>query len=425
MSDPLAVSFATQLAELEQFMCSQWAWASPEAGFALYVYDAGGEKGPLSDITPEFWSDPGTVRHAPTLAAYGYLLALQSQSNSQHHTEWASALEHVTVRDPFPLDRQSFTFRPLDMLGIALGTTRCNAVHQETRSRLMQIIPRLALEGNHDAWSLGLYGLAAHLLGVPWSKFLLPPLDAMPADVLALLKWMTVAYDAAPSAMALTPYINDVDLALLTKCGLGRLQPSDSGRAALMHFALRRTVSERIESQVRATWSANRETQDAVVLVEHLCRRFPLFARQLQQRRRDVREPGKQERGERPTIAMRDEYDVQDALHAILKLHFDDVRKEVWTPSYAGSQNRMDFVLKREKIVIETKFMGAKLTQGEVTRQLTIDEKYYRQCPDCRTLICFVFDPDYRCDNPTALESDVNLDEGDFRVRVIVSPRGI
>ena len=85
----------------------------------------------------------------------------------------------------------------------------------------------------------------------------------------------------------------------------------------------------------------------------------------------------------------------------------------------------MDFVLKREKIVLETKFMGAKLIQGEVTRQLTIDEKYYRQYPDCQTLICFVYDPEYRCDNPTALENDVKLDEGDFRVIVLVSPRGI
>ena len=224
--------------------------------------------------------------------------------------------------------------------------------------------------------------------------------------------------------MAVSPYINDIDLALLKKCGLVRLQPGDIGRAALVHFALRRTMSERIESQVRETWSVNRETQDAVVIIEQLCRRFPLFARQLQQRRRDVREPGKQERGKRPTIEMGDEYDIQDALHAILKLHFDDVRKEEWTPSYAGSQNRMDFLLKREKIVIETKFMGAKLTQGEVTRQLTIDEKYYRQHPDCQTLVCFVYDPEYRCDNPTALEGDINLDEGDFRIRVIVSPKG-
>jgi REase_DpnII-MboI len=53
---------------------------------------------------------------------------------------------------------------------------------------------------------------------------------------------------------------------------------------------------------------------------------------------------------------MKDEYDVQDSLHALLKLHFDDVRREEWTPSYAGSQSRMDFLLKREKIVVETKF---------------------------------------------------------------------
>lgn len=424
MIDPVAVSFATQLAELEQFMCSQWTWASPEAGFASYVYYAGGEKGPIPEIANEQWSDTATVRHAQTLAAYGYLLNFEKYISSQHHSDWADALERLTAKDPFPLDRQSFTFRPVEVLGIVLGATKCDAVNQETRSRLMQIIVRLAVEGNKDTWSIGLYGLAAHILGIEWNKLLIPPFNKMPSDVLAFLKWITVAYNSAPGSTVVAQYINDLDFALLKSCGLGNLSTVDLGRAALIHFALRRTVSERIESKLRETCWINREAQDAVVIVEQLCQRFPLFARQLQKRRRDVKEPGNKERSKRPTIEMRDEYDVQDSLHALLKLHFDDVRSEEWAPSYAGGQSRMDFLLKRERIVIETKFMGARLTQAEVTRQLTIDEKYYRQHPDCQTLVCFVYDPEGKCDNPAALEGDINLDEGDFRVAVIVSPKG-
>jgi hypothetical protein len=312
----------------------------------------------------------------------------------------------------------------MDVLGIALGATRCDAVHQETRARLTQIIGRLAAEGNKDAWSIGLYGVAAHVLGVQWNEPIVSPFDAMPAYVLALLKWITVAYGSALGSTAVTQHVHDLDLALLERCGLGRLDTGDIGRAALVHFALRRTVSERIKSTLRETWPVNRETQDAVVIVEPLCRRFPLFARQVQHRRRDVTVPGKQAKEQRPTIEMRDEYDVQDSLHALLKLHFDDVRKEEWTPIYAGGQSRMDFLLKRERIVVETKFMGPKLSQAEVARQLTIDEKYYRQHPDCKTFMAFVYDPDCKCDNPAALENDISLDEGAFRVVVIVSPKG-
>jgi hypothetical protein len=67
-----------------------------------------------------------------------------------------------------------------------------------------------------------------------------------------------------------------------------------------------------------------------------LCRRFPLFVDRLQNRQRS-----------RNPVCVDDEYDVQDLLHAILKLHFDDVRPEEVTPSYAGSASRVDFYLPR------------------------------------------------------------------------------
>lgn len=47
----------------------------------------------------------------------------------------------------------------------------------------------------------------------------------------------------------------------------------------------------------------------------------------------------------RASIEIYDEYDVQDLLHAILLLYFDDVRAEEWIPSYAGGNKRMDFLL--------------------------------------------------------------------------------
>ncbi len=50
---------------------------------------------------------------------------------------------------------------------------------------------------------------------------------------------------------------------------------------------------------------------------------------------------------------------VQDHLHALLRLHFDDVREEEWAPSYGGSRTRMDFLPKRERMVVETKMTPA------------------------------------------------------------------
>jgi hypothetical protein len=57
----------------------------------------------------------------------------------------------------------------------------------------------------------------------------------------------------------------------------------------------------------------------------------------------------------RAPFEVADEYDVHDLLHAILKLHFDDVRPEEYTPSYAGSASRVDFFLPKERLVVEAK----------------------------------------------------------------------
>jgi hypothetical protein len=128
---------------------------------------------------------------------------------------------------------------------------------------------------------------------------------------------------------------------------------------------------------------------------------------------------------QRTTVAIADEYDVQDLMRAILWLHFDDVRPEEWTPSYAGNCSRMDFLLKREKIVVEVKMTREKLDQKAVVNQLAEDKQRYRAHPDCQTLVCFVYDPGGRCHNPTALEDDVTSRDASFQVVVIVAPKGM
>jgi hypothetical protein len=41
--------------------------------------------------------------------------------------------------------------------------------------------------------------------------------------------------------------------------------------------------------------------------------------------------------------------------------------------------------------------------------------------PDCELLLCFVYDPERRLDNPMAIESDLSTDEPAPRMLVIVS----
>lgn len=125
---------------------------------------------------------------------------------------------------------------------------------------------------------------------------------------------------------------------------------------------------------------------------------------------------------ERSTLDVKDEYDVQDLLLCLLKLFFNDIRKEEWTPSYAGVSSRMDFLLKEEQIVIEVKKTRKTLTDKELGTQLIEDKEKYKQHPNCKKLICFTYDPEGRISNPKGLQNDLNKDDSDFKVEIIIKP---
>jgi hypothetical protein len=154
--------------------------------------------------------------------------------------------------------------------------------------------------------------------------------------------------------------------------------------------------------------------EDSFTGLVNFCERFHLVVRQLRSRHDN-----------RATLDVEDEYDTQDLLHGILQLGFNDIRQEEWTPSYAGGSSRMDFLLKQEKIVIEVKKTRKGLAAKEVGEQLIIDIQKYQTHPDCKSLLCFVYDPEGRISNPRGLENDLNKETNGFKVRVVIAPKGV
>lgn len=155
------------------------------------------------------------------------------------------------------------------------------------------------------------------------------------------------------------------------------------------------------------------ETVQPILILEKLFNRFHQVARQLRSRH-----------NERPTLDVSDEYDVQDLLHSLLKLYFDDIRPEEWTPSYAGSSSRMDFLLKDEQLVVEVKKTRDTLRDKLIGEQLIVDITKYKEHPDCKTLVCFIYDAEGLIANPTGLENDLNkLSTDRLSVRAYVFPK--
>lgn len=154
--------------------------------------------------------------------------------------------------------------------------------------------------------------------------------------------------------------------------------------------------------------SSGSKDPDVVLM---LAERFHAVVRQLRERREN-----------RTTLDVTDEYDVQDLFHALLTIHFDDIRKEEWTPNYAGGAARMDFLLPEIETVVETKMTRPNMSTKQLGEQLIVDIAKYKQHPTCRTLFCLVYDPDGRISNPRGVESDLKEDKGQMVVTVMIVP---
>ncbi len=118
------------------------------------------------------------------------------------------------------------------------------------------------------------------------------------------------------------------------------------------------------------------------------------------------------------------EYDVQDLLHALLRPWVADIRPEEFTPSYAGSSTRMDFLLPKHRLVIELKFVRDGIHAKKIGEELIVDIDHYRRHPDCEHLWCVVYDPGHLLVNAEGLKNDLegerSTKDGKVQVKVIV-----
>jgi hypothetical protein len=114
------------------------------------------------------------------------------------------------------------------------------------------------------------------------------------------------------------------------------------------------------------------------------------------------REPG------RTTIAFADEYDVQDLLQTHLLGLTPQVDLEDWKPSYAGTEERRDFLLKEVRATVLAKFVRDAEHVTELAEELIVDFDRYRGRADVDKVYCLVYDPQLLIGNPAALAEELS-----------------
>jgi REase_DpnII-MboI len=419
MSEVVHQSLAVTLQEIESHIAKQCQLPDPNAGFAEYVLRTCRPARTASQALSN-WPSDDQFRHAPSLACFGFLVACNAPLAMDLHDEWKRQLGAILKKAAFPVDRQSFAFRPIEVLGIALGGKNLLAGDDPALEGLRVVVQRCMTEGNDDPCSKLLYAVAGLELGVGPEILQIEPEPNWSLEYAANLKW--AASRTPVGRLCATEAVDAAEERILIDCSVGRFRLGSLAEASVLYDSLSNSILRRISSRLSETANCPATREDALSAVVLICRRFPLFARQLLVRRKSVAKNTKRQIS-RPTITMRDEYDVQDALHALLRLYFDTVEPEVWTPSYAGNQSRIDFVLPEHKIVIEAKFFGDKKTNRAIAQELIVDERYYQESPHCETLVALVYDPDLRCTNPQAFERDIT-EKSQIHVIAIVCPRG-
>lgn len=195
--DSLQISYAQQLDRLLTSIRQGWVWPSPAVGFVCHVFQTTGtplpfEAGSLA-VSPDVYQ---RFDQAPVLAAVGYALSSSTPDRDEALlSRWWEGLTRVSTRTAFPRDRQSFVYRPCDLLGIAVGLRHHPNTDTSLRDWFRGVLEEAEGKLADGSWWHRLISrAAAEIHGVSWQSTVFAAPAAMTVPELALMLWLGDAY---------------------------------------------------------------------------------------------------------------------------------------------------------------------------------------------------------------------------------------
>jgi hypothetical protein len=252
MINAVKKSFDCQLSSLALYLQENYHSGSPESGFAYYVFYQTNSPIPFDtthNVSIATIDQNRLLTDAPALAAVGYTLACGGHFDEDFLKTWADGLVRLSGREAFPLHRNSFFYRPIELFGIALGISHYYKNQPEKLIWLQKILTKGETQLIHsDFWTFLLSAYAAHILSIDWKLIVLPLVDKMSIEQLALAKWLCTVAPIFASKFGLIQLKPSIDKALLEYCVEFPISVHDSARAALLHFAIKKTSIQIIQS---------------------------------------------------------------------------------------------------------------------------------------------------------------------------------
>ena len=101
---------------------------------------------------------------------------------------------------------------------------------------------------------------------------------------------------------------------------------------------------------------------------------------------------------------------------------YNDVRAEDPVPICAGGSSRLDFFITDINTAVEVKMTRKGMKDNVLGEQLLVDFGRYSKRTDINRLVFFVYDPDYRIQNPNGLKKDIeNKSNDNFVIDVVIA----
>ena len=401
---PIFHSFAAALANLEAALSESYSGYSSAAGFGCYLHER--LRLPFNFSIGTAKPD-GDLNDAPSLAQAGYCLQLVGvDADSELVEQWRNCLERLLLTDLFPPDRQSFVYRPIELLGITLGVLSAGV----DRESLRKVFDRLIAMVDEDTAISLVIRHASRLFGFDLRSGRIDPARYGDRELALFIALFSPSTDVIASddefqeiVIARTEFL---DRALRHE-----FEERDFGFLAALRVAL--LISCRTELRLALdTAREGKMTSEAIDLIAAIFEGFHRFAIRLRDRRSD-----------RSAIEVKDEYDVQDLLCSLLAIHFTDLEQETWTPPYAGNASRVDFWLRDHGMLIEAKMLRASSSQRQLVDELVVDHQRYSKMTGCHSLLCFVYDPQNKLRDPKNVVRELEHIRGDPQIQVYVSPK--
>jgi predicted nucleotide-binding protein len=267
--------FHTSLRGLEGELDGLCRDFSPEAGFATFLL-----RGPVTSLgkwppsvhqpnPSSSWSALRRQDFTSALATAGYFLALKLLPPDAEE-QWKTGFWRLAQRDPFPPDRESFVYRPTELLGVCLGVGSCLEPGSADRQWLHQTFGTLGRRVEpHQPWDYLCSLLAADSLGAAadWTPLSMRSASRWTLDELALA---LVAVKMNKSNLAFEGFSHDSAGELQTQIldGFFSYDPSivDGAKKAAIYWAVRRSYQELMTQKLDANMQAQQNTGTKVFI---------------------------------------------------------------------------------------------------------------------------------------------------------------